>query len=72
MAEVISEFRTYIGISDSTIVDVGISRIEGKLHGDAIKDLPVKFQTPVPGGVGLLTRLTLLTNLMEAYYKLTK
>ena len=56
----------------AVIVDVGISRIEGKLHGDAIKDLPVKFQTPVPGGVGLLTRLTLLTNLMEAYYKLTK
>ena len=52
----------------AVIVDVGISRIEGKLHGDAIKDLPVKFQTPVPGGVGLLTRLTLLTNLMEAYH----
>lgn len=56
----------------AVIVDVGISRIEGKLHGDAIRDLPVKFQTPVPGGVGLLTRLTLLTNLMEAYKALEK
>ncbi len=56
----------------AVIVDVGISRIDGKLHGDAERDLPVKFQTPVPGGVGLLTRLTLLTNLMEAYRKLIK
>ena len=52
---------------DAVIVDVGINRIEGKLHGDAERDLPVKLQTPVPGGVGLLTRLTLLSNLMEAY-----
>ena len=42
---------------DATIVDVGISRDETGLHGDAIPDLPVKLQTPVPGGVGLLTRL---------------
>lgn len=52
---------------DAVIVDVGINRVDGKLHGDAVRDLPVKFQTPVPGGVGLLTRLTLLTNLLEAY-----
>lgn len=52
---------------DCVIVDVGINRIDGKLHGDAERDLPVKMQTPVPGGVGLLTRLTLLTNLMQAY-----
>ena len=51
----------------AVIIDVGISRIDGKLHGDAIPNLPVKFQTPVPGGVGLLTRLTLLTNLIQAY-----
>lgn len=49
------------------IVDVGINRIDGKLHGDALRDLPVALQTPVPGGVGLLTRLTLLENLLEAY-----
>jgi len=53
------------------IVDVGINRIEGKLQGDAVRDLPVKLQTPVPGGVGLLTRITLLENLLEAY-KATK
>ena len=49
------------------IVDVGITRGEdGKLHGDAMPNLPVALQTPVPGGVGLLTRLALMENLMEA------
>ncbi len=52
----------------AVIVDVGINRTEEGLKGDAIKDLPVRLQTPVPGGVGLLTRLTLLKNLLEAYY----
>lgn len=49
------------------LVDVGINRgDDGKLHGDAEPDLPISKQTPVPGGVGLLTRLALLKNLMEA------
>lgn len=51
----------------AVIVDVGINRGEdGKLHGDAVAGLPVALQTPVPGGVGLLTRLALMDNLMEA------
>jgi methylenetetrahydrofolate dehydrogenase (NADP+)/methenyltetrahydrofolate cyclohydrolase len=49
------------------IVDVGINRGEdGHLHGDCVPSLPVEKQTPVPGGVGLLTRLALLDNLLEA------
>ena len=64
--------RSYNYKPDAVIVDVGINRIDGKLHGDAERDLPVRFQTPVPGGVGLLTRLTLLTNLMQAYYERRK
>lgn len=51
----------------AVIVDVGINRVDGKLVGDASPLLPVKLQTPVPGGVGLITRLTLLDNLMEIY-----
>lgn len=48
------------------IVDVGINQDEnGKMCGDVdyenVKSL-CKFITPVPGGVGLLTRLTLLEN----------
>lgn len=49
------------------LVDVGINRGEdGHLHGDFVPNLPVKLQTPVPGGVGLLTRLALMENLLEA------
>ncbi len=58
--------NSFIYKKSAIIVDVGINRIEGKLYGDALKDLPVYYQTPVPGGVGLLTRLTLLENLLEA------
>lgn len=53
---------------EAVVVDVGINRGEdGKLHGDAVPDLPIALQTPVPGGVGLLTRLALMENLLEAY-----
>ena len=55
------------------VFDVGINRIFNKelnkdvLIGDCEKDLGVFFQSPVPKGVGLLTRLALLLNLEEAY-----
>ena len=46
------------------VVDVGINRDEnGKLCGDCEKGLPVAFQTPVPKGVGLLTWVSLYSNL---------
>lgn len=52
---------------DSAIlIDVGINRDEeGKLYGDIERGLPVAFQSPVPGGVGLLTRITIFTNLLK-------
>ena len=53
----------------AVIIDVGISRDETGLHGDALPNLPVKLQTPVPGGVGLLTRLALMENLIKIYNK---
>lgn len=50
------------------VVDVGINRdADGKLHGDVEPDLPVALQTPVPGGVGLLTRLALMENLLSIH-----
>jgi methylenetetrahydrofolate dehydrogenase (NADP+)/methenyltetrahydrofolate cyclohydrolase len=56
----------------AVIVDVGINRDAEGLHGDAIPNLPVALQTPVPGGVGLLTRLTLIKNLIKlGQHKLT-
>jgi len=57
---------------DAVIVDVGINRLEDKLVGDVYPDLKVRLQTPVPKGVGLLTRLRLQKNLLEAYKNHTK
>ena len=47
------------------IIDVGINRDEEGLHGDAKRGLDVYLQTPVPGGVGLLTRIALYENLLK-------
>ena len=52
----------------AAVIDVGISRDETGLHGDALPELPVALQTPVPGGVGLLTRLALYENLLKIKY----
>lgn len=51
------------------IFDVGINFDDnGKLVGDCYPNLKrVAFQSPVPGGVGLLTRLQLLENIYELY-----
>lgn len=55
------------------VIDVGINRDEnGKLCGDIdpeffSEDLPMTYLTPVPGGVGRLTRVSLLENVMVAY-----
>lgn len=49
------------------IVDVGINRgDEGKLVGDLPNDYRWN-KTPVPGGVGLMTRAMLLKNILNAY-----
>lgn len=54
---------------DSIIIDVGINRnSEGKLVGDCSPEVydKVKAYTPVPGGVGLMTRMMLLKNVINA------
>lgn len=49
----------------AVVMDIGINfNSEGKLIGDCEKDLQVAFQSPVPGGVGLLTRLAVIENLV--------
>ena len=50
-----------------TVVDVGITREDGKLLGDvdpAVAQVAAYF-TPTPGGVGPMTRAMLLSNLLE-------
>ena len=49
------------------LVDVGINRRDdGKLCGDC-EDVTIVEKTPVPGGVGLLTRLALICNIVKLY-----
>ncbi|MDA8144563.1 MAG: bifunctional 5,10-methylenetetrahydrofolate dehydrogenase/5,10-methenyltetrahydrofolate cyclohydrolase [Thermaerobacter sp.] len=53
----------------SVVVDVGITRVEGKLVGDVdfagVSEV-AGWITPVPGGVGPMTVCTLLSNTVEA------
>ena len=51
------------------IIDVGITRIEGKLYGDVNPNVESKasYVTPVPGGVGPMTVAMLLKNTLIAY-----
>ena len=59
---------TYVK-SGSCIIDVGISKVDGIIHGDAnISSLQNKVAniTPVPKGVGLLTVSCLMYNVVKA------
>jgi methylenetetrahydrofolate dehydrogenase (NADP+)/methenyltetrahydrofolate cyclohydrolase len=54
----------------AVLIDVGISRIDGKLYGDidfeAVKD-KAGYITPVPGGVGPMTIAMLLKNTLTCF-----
>lgn len=55
-------------LSTAYLIDVGITKGEdGRLHGDFVPNLDVAYQSKVPGGVGLLTRLSLMENVILAY-----
>lgn len=52
----------------AAVLDVGVSRVDGKLTGDvdpAVVEV-AGFFAPNPGGVGPMTRAMLLTNVVEA------
>jgi methylenetetrahydrofolate dehydrogenase (NADP+)/methenyltetrahydrofolate cyclohydrolase len=51
----------------AAVVDVGVSRADGKLTGDVAPDVwdVAGYVSPNPGGVGPLTRAFLLTNVVE-------
>lgn len=59
----------------SVIIDVGINREEDKLYGDVFYDdvySKVSKITPVPGGVGPMTVVMLMQNVLEAYDEMDK
>ena len=57
---------------DAVVIDVGISRVDGKVVGDVsfetVKD-KCSYITPVPGGVGPMTVAMIMENLLIAYRK---
>jgi len=52
----------------AAVLDVGVSRVDGKIAGDVAADVAsvAGYLTPNPGGVGPMTRAMLLTNVVEA------
>ena len=59
----------------AAVVDVGLTRVEGKLRGDVDFEAVSKlagFITPVPGGVGPMTVACLLENTVQAATLQTK
>ncbi|MGV0417948.1 bifunctional methylenetetrahydrofolate dehydrogenase/methenyltetrahydrofolate cyclohydrolase [Corynebacterium segmentosum] len=57
---------------DAALLDVGVSRVDGKLTGDIAPDCWDKagYVSPNPGGVGPLTRAFLVRNIVERAEKL--
>lgn len=57
-------------VDGQVLIDIGINRdVNGKLCGDICEEVKenMLLSTPVPGGVGVLTRVKLLENTVEAY-----
>lgn len=56
---------------DAIVIDVGTTRVNGKLKGDVAFDKAIQkagWITPVPGGVGPMTIAMLLKNTVQAAY----
>jgi methylenetetrahydrofolate dehydrogenase (NADP+)/methenyltetrahydrofolate cyclohydrolase len=55
----------------ASVLDVGVSRVDGKLAGDVAADVRevAGWVAPNPGGVGPMTRAMLLSNVVEAAEK---
>ncbi|MBN9106432.1 MAG: bifunctional methylenetetrahydrofolate dehydrogenase/methenyltetrahydrofolate cyclohydrolase [Propionibacteriaceae bacterium] len=51
----------------AVVLDVGVSRVDGKLVGDVAPDVAAKasWVAPNPGGVGPMTRAMLLSNVVD-------
>ena len=52
----------------AAVLDVGVSRVDGKIAGDVAPDVVevAGWISPNPGGVGPMTRALLLTNIVQA------
>jgi methylenetetrahydrofolate dehydrogenase (NADP+)/methenyltetrahydrofolate cyclohydrolase len=61
--------------SDAVVIDVGVTRVDGKIYGDVNTDevkKVAKLITPSTGGVGPMTVAMLLSNVIKSYNKMNK
>jgi methylenetetrahydrofolate dehydrogenase (NADP+)/methenyltetrahydrofolate cyclohydrolase len=51
----------------AAVLDVGVSRVDGKIAGDVAQDVydVAGWVSPNPGGVGPMTRAMLLSNIVS-------
>ncbi|MBV9821660.1 MAG: bifunctional methylenetetrahydrofolate dehydrogenase/methenyltetrahydrofolate cyclohydrolase [Actinobacteria bacterium] len=58
----------------AAVLDVGVSRVDGKIAGDVAADVAevAGFVAPNPGGVGPMTRAMLLSNVVAAAERLAR
>lgn len=59
----------------TVVIDVGINVEDGKIYGDVdFEDVKTKasYMTPVPNGVGRMTVISLMKNVIKAYQEQTK
>ena len=66
--------ETYVK-DGAVVIDVGVSRIDGKIYGDVDFDKVVdkaSYITPMPGGTGPMTIACLLENTLKCYINLVK
>lgn len=56
--------------NNTIIIDVGINKVNDKTVGDVSKEVfdYVDIISPVPGGVGIMTVVSVLENILECYY----
>ena len=68
--EAVKELKDNMMIKDEVIIiDVGINRVDDKIYGDVEDDCKDKasYITPVPGGVGPMTVISLMENVYLAH-----
>lgn len=59
----------------TVVIDVGINVVDGKIYGDVnFDDVKTKasYLTPVPNGVGRMTVISLMNNVIKAYLEQSK
>ena len=60
--------------SGAIVIDIGINEVNGQIKGDVADDVKdvAGYISPVPGGVGPVTSVLLMANVLNVFKKLMK